>query len=250
MTNTQWRCNYCDSFQMTTDQSADDRYVHLNIGKSADGLTGVAIDAKRCLNGDCDQVSLSVRYTKSAYQSLVSTFRPLGTIKSWGLLPDSSAKSWPSYIPAALIEDYQEACLIKHLSPKASATLARRCLQGMIRDFCGISKGTLFDEIKELKKRVDDGSGPKGVELETLEAIDAIRKIGNIGAHLEKDINIIVEVDQDEAQILIGLLEMLFKDWYVAKNDRQARLKKIMDIALAKEADKKSAPAVSVDNPQ
>lgn len=240
MTNIQWRCNYCDSFQMATDKSSNDRFVHLDTGKSVDGLTGVWIDAKRCLNDQCNKVSLTVRHTTSAYQQLSNSFKPVKIIKSWDLLPESSAKAWPQYIPSALVEDYQEACLIRNLSPKASATLARRCLQGMIRDFCGIRKGTLFEEIKELRQKVDAGTGPKGVELETLEAIDAIRKIGNIGAHLERDINVIVEVDPDEAKILIELLEMLFKDWYVARNDRQARLQKIIGIAQEKQEDRKS----------
>ena len=31
-----------------------------------------------------------------------------------------------------LMDDYEEACAIVNLSPKASATLSRRCLQGMI----------------------------------------------------------------------------------------------------------------------
>ena len=30
------------------------------------------------------------------------------------------------------------------------------------------------------------------------QAIDAVRSIGNIGAHMEKDINLIVDVDPEE----------------------------------------------------
>ena len=37
----------------------------------------------------------------------------------------------------------------------------------------------------------------------------AVRKVGNIGAHMEKDINVIVDVDPDEAQHLIGLITFL-----------------------------------------
>jgi len=35
----------------------------------------------------------------------------------------------------------------------------------------------------------------------TWEAIDAVRKLGNIGAHMEKDINVIVDVDPEEAEL-------------------------------------------------
>lgn len=37
-----------------------------------------------------------------------------------------------------------------------------------------------------------------------------VREIGNIGAHMEADINVIIDVDPDEAQILIDLVELLF----------------------------------------
>ena len=62
---------------------------------------------------------------------------PNEKIKEWQLCPEPTGK--PSllkdYILEAILEDYKEACLIKDKSPKAAATLARRCLQGMIRIF-------------------------------------------------------------------------------------------------------------------
>ncbi|WP_083803471.1 DUF4145 domain-containing protein [Sagittula stellata] len=71
----------------------------------------------------------------------------------------------PSFIPTPIIEDYTEACRISLLSPKASATLSRRCLQGMIRDFCGIKEKNLFNEIEKLKEMAKNGSAPRGVSL-------------------------------------------------------------------------------------
>jgi len=62
-------------------------------------------------------------------------------------------------------------------------------LLGIIRNFWGISKSRLIDEINELKGRVDSTMW---------QAIDAVRSIGNIGAHMEKDINLIVDVDPEE----------------------------------------------------
>ena len=35
--------------------------------------------------------------------------------------------------------------------------------------------------------------------------------------------------------LLIQLIETLFKDWYVAKNERQQRLKNIQEVAIKKE---------------
>lgn len=99
-------------------------------------------------------------------------------------------------------------------------------MQGIIRDFCKIKKNRLIDEIKTLRDNVNDGTAPEGVTLDSLEAIDNVRSIGNIGAHMEKDINIIVDVNPEEAQILIELIETLFDEWYIARHKRQQRLVK------------------------
>ncbi|WP_223851285.1 MULTISPECIES: DUF4145 domain-containing protein [Cupriavidus] len=140
----------------------------------------------------------------------------------------------PDYVPHPIVEDYNEACLIQSLSPKASATLSRRCLQGIIRDFFGISKGTLAEEIKAIEDKVD---------AETWKSIDAVRSIGNIGAHMEKDINVIVEVDADEAAHLVWLIELLVEDWYVARHERQLKHQSIRAIRDKMNAAKKAKPS-------
>lgn len=68
-------------------------------------------------------------------------------------MPDTKSKVFPKYIPLALRTYYQEAYSILKLSPKAAATLARRCIQGIIRDFWGISKARLVDEINALEDK-------------------------------------------------------------------------------------------------
>jgi hypothetical protein len=92
----------------------------------------------------------------------------------------------------------------------------------MIRDFCKISKHRLIDEIKELRKRVNEDQAPLGVQPDTVDAIDHVRKIGNIGAHMETDINVIVDVDPNEAQVLIELAELLFEELVRRSRDAQA----------------------------
>jgi hypothetical protein len=99
----------------------------------------------------------------------------------------------------------------------------------MIRDFRGIREKRLVDEIEALKDKTD---------TLTWEAIDAVRKIGNIGAHMEKDINVIVDVEPEEAQKLIWLIEVLAKDWYVRRHEREESLKTIVQVKDAKEAAK------------
>jgi hypothetical protein len=99
----------------------------------------------------------------------------------------------------------------------------------MIRDFWGISKARLIDEIDAIQDKIDSL---------TWQAIDAVRRVGNIGAHMEKDINVIIDVDPDEAAQLIGLIELLIKDWYITRYERQERLKTIAVLANAKTAAK------------
>lgn len=147
------------------------------------------------------------------------------------LIPNSHAKQFPKYIPKPILQDYKEAYSILNLSPKASATLSRRCLQGMIRDFWNISKNRLIDEISELQDKVPPSQW---------RAIDALRKIGNIGAHMKADINTIVDVDPDEAQKLLNLIELLIDKWYISRHDEEELLKDITQIADVKNKDKSS----------
>lgn len=166
------------------------------------------------------------------------------------IMPDSMAKPQPDYIPEAIREDYREACLIRDLSAKASATLSRRCLQGMIRDFCGISKKRLIDEIKELEKQVNEGTADRSISIESVNAIDAVRKVGNIGAHMEADVDHIVPVDPGEAQLLIDLIEDLFTDWYIQRHNRQARFGALAALAANKEQQKVAKPQAVLAAPR
>ena len=146
------------------------------------------------------------------------------------MIPYSQAKVFPDYIPTQILDDYNEACLISDMSPKASATLARRCLQGILRDFWKVKPDTLFNEIEEIKHKTDP---------QTWDAIHSIRKIGNIGAHMEKDIDLIIDVDPDEALMLIKLIEILIKDWYILREERKKHLTDIKLIAEKKYAERK-----------
>jgi hypothetical protein len=103
----------------------------------------------------------------------------------------------------------------------------------MIRGFFGVSKARLVEEIEAIKNKVD---------LTTWAAIDAVRSIGNIGAHMEKDIDVIVDVDPGEAEELIKLIELLIEDWYVNKHKREAQLKAVLKIKAEKDAAKKLSP--------
>ncbi len=182
------------------------------------------INAISCPDPECRKLFLNAyianKHWIQADRKYIYEFK-----QRWQLLPESNAKVLPEYVPDPIKEDYYEACRIRDLSPKASATLSRRCLQGMIRDFWSISKPRLKDEIDALEEKVD---------VDVWDSIDAVRSVGNIGAHMEKDINIIVDVGPDEAQLLIGLIEQLVDEWYVTREDRKNRAQKLKDLVISK----------------
>lgn len=235
-----WICPYCSMTQTVVRNQTDRTVSSIGIEGGAEGSIGIETSSIGCSNPDCLKTTVNATIGEVTY---TNGYRLTGNgiILKQRLLPQGTAKPQPDYIPRALVDDYYEACLIRELSPKASATLIRRCLQGMIRDFAGIKKGKLIDEIKALRASVEDGSADRSITPETVDAIDHVRDVGNIGAHMEKDINLIIDVDPGEAQALIELVELLFEEWYVARNTRQKRLERIALIAEAKKA-KKIAP--------
>jgi len=71
-------------------------------------------------------------------------------------------------------------------------------------------------------------------------AIDAVRHIGNIGAHMEKDVNVIVDIEPEEAEQLLKLISLLMKKWYVARRDEEELYKSVTEIADKKKLAKNS----------
>ena len=226
-----WVCPHCRHAATIGDAdiSIDDSILTI---KNEDGyqcLTSVFIV---CPNAECRKFTLTATLKKfeiafGTYGSGRPDYSKLPVLRQWDLIPESKAKSFPNYIPKPILDDYSEACLIRDLSPKASATLSRRCLQGIIRDFWQVKPGRLFDEIEQIKDKVD---------IDTWKAIDGVRSVGNIGAHMEEDINVIVDVEPNEAQLLVELIEILLKDWYVAREQKKLHLEAIVKLTAEKKS--------------
>jgi hypothetical protein len=229
-----WTCPFCNQNATITKPNVSvEHHKFKNDNKYGDLI--IASSVVVCPNSDCKELSLRV----ALYEAVSDGYGGwnTGDLKtSWQLIPSSAAKVFPDYVPKAILDDYNEACLIRDLSPKASATLSRRCLQGIIRDYWKVTKPRLVDEIESIKDKVDPL---------TWQAIDAVRHIGNIGAHMEKDINLIIDVDPQEAGLLIGLIEMLIKDWYIVRHEREEQLRSVVKLS----DDKKQSKA-QANNPQ
>jgi hypothetical protein len=222
-----WKCPYCGHNSVIEQGKTYSVFRHEFYMDNRHGYQAVRGEVVICPNKQCREYSLTVSLHDN--KQLKGEWVDIEPKRIWHLCPESIAKPYPDYIPAQLLKDYNEACLILEKSPKASATLSRRCLQGMIRDFWGTQKARLVDEIDAIKDKVDP---------DTWSAIDSLRKVGNIGAHMEKDINLIIDVEPAEAELLVGLIETLFDEWYIARHERQQRMGKIKQLAQAKDSQK------------
>ena len=215
MSDFNWICPHCEHAVTISDGRWSSENHTLDI-ENAIGRRTLRSLFIVCPNPECMKFTLIVELYESIANSQLYGGEELGKkIQEWALIPSSASKHFPDYVPQAIREDYGEACLIRDLSPKASATLSRRCLQGILRDFWKVKPRRLVEEIEEVKDHIDPM---------TWDAIEAVRKLGNIGAHMEKDINVIVDVDPEEAGLLIGLVETLLKEWYVAREERKDRM--------------------------
>lgn len=218
-------CPYCGMVMAVDNTTRSTRHPSFDAADAQyNGMSGVfygdsaiAIMFFHCPN--CGEYTINAVGKGKAVKDISMTIRPR-----------SNAKQYPHYIPQQIRSDYEEAYAILHLSPKASATLSRRCLQGMIRDYWGITKGRLFDEITELKDRV---------QPDLWGAIDGLRQLGNIGAHMEKDTDLIVDIDPGEAEKLIKLIELLMKEWYINREERRKLFGDILQINAEKQAARK-----------
>jgi len=121
-------------------------------------------------------------------------------------------------IPEKYLEDYYEAKEVISASPKSSAALTRRLLQLILRDCYSIQEKNLSLEIQKFILI-------EGIPSHLSDAVDAIRNIGNLAAHPEKEINTgnIVSVEPGEAEWLLEVIENLFDFTFIQPHKLKIR---------------------------
>lgn len=147
--------------------------------------------------------------------------------RDFNIKPMSSIKLFFNNVPTDIYKDYSEARGTLNISPRASATLSRRCLQAMIHNRWNINLRNLNNEIKQIPS-------DKITTLER-EALDAIRQIGNIGAHP----NELVDVESEDANLLIQIIELFLQKWYIDDPAQENLLTNAIKIKQNKEKAKK-----------
>lgn len=237
-----WTCPSCGRHTTITDPNVHSGSSSIYADETPEDR-GIRIFYRlvECPNKQCGkpQFKVDVFYGLQASRSYKHVEpdgkRPVG-IGHFTFVP-TTAQPLSAHVPAGVANDYNEAYLIARLSPKASATLARRALQGMVRDFFQVvGKRTLHAELEAIKDRCD---------LALYDAMMAVKSVGNIGAHPEQDINLIVDVEPGEAETLLELVHLLDREWYVARADRLERIAKMNALAANKAAAGAALPQAS-----
>lgn len=216
-----WHCPFCDTDQTVTDPDRQVSFGDLAL-MNADGPRRLVVKFTVCPNPACKRFSLNA----SLHTLELSGKRSYTGkhVKSWALIPPSLARTFPVHLPAAVLENYHEACLALDVSPKTSAALSRRCLSEMLRDFWQVQPGSLSDEFRQIKGIADPL---------TWETIESVRRTGMIGARMDGEGTEILDTEPGEANLLIGLIETLVQDWYISRQERKKRLEAIRQIAGA-----------------
>ncbi|MCB7038998.1 DUF4145 domain-containing protein [Eggerthella sinensis] len=251
MTGQAWECPHCKvrSAFVPCEEQASRAFKKINyyeygpeIGDSLE-IFG-EIQVRECQNEDCQKISV---YAKAYESCLMPMLDGLGAenhdLTDWIQIcpkPMPDSVDLPDYVPDKVRDDFREAYLIKDISPKASVALCRYCIQYMIRDFWGISKSRLVDEIADLEK---SGKSPTSIKM-----LDAIRDMGNFGAHPEKDTSTIIEVDPEDADLAVQIVQTIIKDWYIDKHEREARISAIDARIAAKKKLREAASSTVVSS--
>jgi hypothetical protein len=209
-----WTCPWCNYGIIIN----EDHYSMEHI----DNFRRITVTQAKCPRSQCEQYSYQIYRNQIIRNHLGRGIRTDVLVFEY---PPLTIRTFPNEanIPGAVIEDYKEALLILNQSPKAAATLLRRALQGMIRDRFNVSgQPTLYHEIDAITDQISP---------EIRQALLDIKDIGNIGAHMQQDVNLIIEVDAEEVQTLSHMVELLINEWYVQRMKRENLIQKVRNVA-------------------
>jgi hypothetical protein len=108
-------------------------------------------------------------------------------------------------VPAEIAQDYIEACNVLPISAKASAALARRCLQNMLHAHGYKAK----DLAREVDLLLNESDPKKALPYKLRETVDGIRNFGNFSAHPidDKTTLQVIDVDPHEAEWCLETIE-------------------------------------------
>src|SRR6266850_1141904 len=106
-----WTCPYCSQVATLQSHNMSGDLHSFDLGNKL-GKIGVHTLVHVCPNSKCREFTIVAKLSKVQPNPQGYTQAVGDPIITWNLKPQSSAKPFPSYIPAPILQDYNEACLI------------------------------------------------------------------------------------------------------------------------------------------
>src|SRR5260221_6965401 len=105
-----WTCPFCGRHTTINDDRFSQGRHDFNLGNKY-GDQSLNTWVISCPNDECRE--LTIRATIGAYRSTRGVRQYDHPRQSWDLAPKAAIKVFPDYVPAPILEDYREACLIQ-----------------------------------------------------------------------------------------------------------------------------------------
>jgi len=179
-----------------------------------------------CVN--CERVIALLRqYDLPALKRLTQINLPGELKNEWMVWPRTVSRApIPTNVPKPIADEYHKAVRVLPDSSEASAALSRSCLQNLLVEKAAVKTQDLFDQIQEV---IDARLLPSTLA----EDLDAVRVIGNFGAHPIKSKNTgeIVPVEPGEAEWNLDVLDALF-DFFYAQSEKRSDRRAALDAKL------------------
>jgi hypothetical protein len=199
------RCPYCDTaINLVTDETSA-------WPKEETGMIRTGYDLSYGHCPECHNLIVLLRYGNLGRQNNYLFLSDI--IKSEIIYPKYVTRNVAPEVPERYKKDFQEACAVLVLSPKASAAISRRILQDLLHEQYNIKERNLNIEIEKFINLKD-------IPSFLTEAVDAVRVVGNFAAHPLKNTNTgeIIDIEPGEADWLLDVLEALFDFTFIQPN--------------------------------
>jgi len=122
-----WRCPYCQQLATIISRNVSGN-EHLFSNENKDGPLCIRTDGNNRLDDTCREYMIEAALYKSAPDNS-GTYRSIPPpLLTWRLKPKSLAPVLPDYIPPAIREDYEEACLRRESGRSMSGALRTHLL--------------------------------------------------------------------------------------------------------------------------
>lgn len=140
------------------------------------------------------------------------------------------SKQISQYAPKFVQDSYNSASKTLHVCALASAVMARRCLQGILRD-----KGYVYKTLHaEINSALEHSKKNNILSSYLEDHLDSIRKYGNYSAHPEEFNGEIFMVEQDEAAFCLELCYELAEIYYTRPEKAKQIRKRLEDLEAEK----------------